>query len=149
MKKVCNKCSKAKDVSEFHFPNKANWRHACDECVFNKVGPHKVPLAPEKAQAKQKKNAWSIEQKTTYKILNEEISNLKLSLGCQNKGCMWNGPYTVNMLEFHHLRDKMFAIGHYSSLPFWSRELVFEEIAKCVLLCSNCHRKLHFGTAKP
>lgn len=42
--------------------------------------------------------------------------------------------------EFHHLRDKEFNIGQLINLK-WER--VKDEIDKCDLLCSNCHRITH------
>jgi hypothetical protein len=47
-------------------------------------------------------------------------------------------------LDFHHLdpSQKIFHIGQYGHSRSWNR--VKEELDKCILLCSNCHRELHF-----
>ena len=46
-------------------------------------------------------------------------------------------------LDFHHANDDK--INNVSTLiRSASREIVMEEIAKCDVLCSNCHRKLHW-----
>ena len=53
------------------------------------------------------------------------------------------GRDTLRVVEpFHHLdpREKDFAI---SSKLSWT--VVVEELKKCVLLCSNCHREAHDG----
>lgn len=46
-------------------------------------------------------------------------------------------------LDFHHVdgREKDFEI---SGRMAWSKALE-EELAKCTLLCSNCHREVHAG----
>ena len=46
-------------------------------------------------------------------------------------------------LEFHHVYedDKLFSISENSVLS-WKR--IEKELEKCVLLCSNCHRELHY-----
>ena len=44
-------------------------------------------------------------------------------------------------LSFHHLRDKKFKIADLST--GYSLQSFKEEIAKCVILCENCHRKVH------
>jgi hypothetical protein len=43
------------------------------------------------------------------------------------------------VLEFDHLRDKSFNIG--SKLVHCSWEKVLAEIAKCEVVCANCHRR--------
>jgi hypothetical protein len=47
-------------------------------------------------------------------------------------------------LDFHHLFDKKFGIN--STAAGRSRKEFLIEFEKCVLLCANCHRKLHAGT---
>jgi hypothetical protein len=50
-------------------------------------------------------------------------------------------------LDFHH-RDpakKSDALGRAIWLNGWNRERVLKEIAKCTVLCANCHRKFHAG----
>jgi hypothetical protein len=43
------------------------------------------------------------------------------------------------VLEFDHLRDKLFDIGQ--SLPYRNWQTILDEIAKCDVLCANCHRR--------
>lgn len=48
-------------------------------------------------------------------------------------------------LDFHH-KDKTlknFSISQASSQGI-SKERILEEISKCIVLCANCHRKLHW-----
>lgn len=48
-------------------------------------------------------------------------------------------------LEFHHLdpSQKDFGIGTKGYTRAWSK--VKEELDKCILVCSNCHREIHSG----
>lgn len=50
-------------------------------------------------------------------------------------------------LEFHHVSpsEKDFSIGS-SNIANWSKIVV--ELRKCVMVCTNCHRELHYGYAK-
>jgi hypothetical protein len=43
------------------------------------------------------------------------------------------------VLEFDHLADKKFDIG--SALPYRPWESILAEIAKCDVVCRNCHRR--------
>ncbi len=43
------------------------------------------------------------------------------------------------VLEFDHLRDKRFNIG--AKLVTYPWVDVLEEIAKCDVVCANCHRR--------
>lgn len=55
----------------------------------------------------------------------------------------------VDALEFHHLdpSKKDFGVGKVRRNPKkWS--LIIEELKKCILLCSNCHREVHSGITK-
>ena len=46
-------------------------------------------------------------------------------------------------LEFHHIcsSEKNFGISYKGYTRSWKR--VKEELAKCVMLCANCHREVH------
>ena len=53
--------------------------------------------------------------------------------------CVDCGESDPVVLEFDHLRDKAFDIG--ASLPYRSWESILDEIAKCDVVCANCHRR--------
>jgi len=69
----------------------------------------------------------------------EKISTLKGASGCMR--CKIKDP---RVLEFHHLdtKKKEFNIADYYYSHF-SFEKLNAEIAKCVIICANCHRILH------
>jgi hypothetical protein len=64
-------------------------------------------------------------------------------LGGRCAGCADVVP--ASLFEFHHLdaRTKEFAISHDGITRSWER--TEGELAKCVLLCANCHRETHAG----
>ena len=66
-----------------------------------------------------------------------------------DKGCATCGERHPACLDFHH-RDpstKEFNIASKSAMEH-SLARLMKEIHKCVLLCSNCHRKLHYKERK-
>lgn len=56
-----------------------------------------------------------------------------------SRGCLRCGESDASCLDFHHVADKSFSISRRNS----SDASLSAEISKCVVLCSNCHRKLH------
>lgn len=61
----------------------------------------------------------------------------------EKAGCTKCGIKDPRVLDFHHLRDKKFAISDYYYYHF-SLEKVQKEIKKCIVICANCHRVLHY-----
>ena len=53
--------------------------------------------------------------------------------------CVDCGEDDVLVLEFDHLRDKTHNIAYLIRCGSWER--VLEEIAKCDVVCANCHRR--------
>ena len=66
------------------------------------------------------------------------LKEYKSSLGCGN--CGENHPAC---LEFHHInpKEKKFSLGRAKS--HLTMKSLKTEIAKCRVLCANCHRKKH------
>lgn len=63
--------------------------------------------------------------------------------------CVECGESHPACLDFHHLD----ASEKDLEVPLavrrgWSKERILKEIAKCVVLCSNCHRKIHYNERK-
>lgn len=68
----------------------------------------------------------------------KKINEIKLARGC----CECGYKEHAIALDFHHRgMNKMFTIGN--STHGWEKTL--EEIAKCDVLCANCHRVSHYG----
>lgn len=70
----------------------------------------------------------------------EWFADLKAALKCAR--CQESHPAC---LEFHH-RDPDAKEGGIAKMvqDGYCREAILTEIAKCDVLCSNCHRKLHY-----
>lgn len=78
-----------------------------------------------------------MERRTALRL---RISNYKSDKGCFF--CKENEPVC---LDFHHKNpnEKEGNVGNLITKAGEKRTL--EEIEKCVVVCSNCHRKLHAG----
>ncbi len=69
------------------------------------------------------------------------LSEYKKGLSCMK--CSESHPAT---LQFHHRnpKDKEFSIGEYRRGRY-SKKRILDEIAKCDVICANCHAKEHWS----
>lgn len=67
---------------------------------------------------------------------------LMLSKIRESKGCNVCGEKDYRCLVFHH-QDRKNKSGTVFNMMAKSKELGFLEINKCIILCCNCHAKLH------
>lgn len=126
--KICSKCKKEKNETEFG-QNKYCLNSYCKSCVRE---VSKNSYIKNKEQILLKRKNYIKERREWY---NEFKSTLKCEICTENH---------ISCLEFHHLdpKKKEFSIG--VSVGSLSKERVLKEIEKCKVLCSNCHRKLHW-----
>lgn len=71
------------------------------------------------------------------KMLREYIIKLKESTPC--KDC--DTFYPSYVMDFDHVRGKKIREVSVMVKRFYSLAAIIEEIAKCDLVCANCHRK--------
>lgn len=128
---ICNKCGIDKDETEFVFKNKTKGkRHTiCKECQKQ----YKLKYYYDNKQSHYERN------NITRAKIAEVIDNYK-----ENHPCILCGESSKECLDFHHLHDKDVEVSKLRT--FGSIRRVIEEIDKCVVLCANCHRKVHAGT---
>jgi hypothetical protein len=77
-----------------------------------------------------------------YERIKEWRKNTKIKLveGFGSKCACCGIEDDAIIYDFHHLEGKDFGIA--SKITKW--EKLVAEAKKCVLLCSHCHRKVHF-----
>ena len=82
--------------------------------------------------------------KTKINIRNKEFREIRNEFLRQKKstGCVICQEKDPSCLDFHHLGNKKYNIS--SMLTSLSIKEIEEEIQKCIILCANCHRKLHY-----
>lgn len=116
--KICTKCRRELPLDMFNWRDKSKGtrRADCKEC--------------HSSYMKQK-----------YQENKNIVGEIKSSQGCAK--CGDTRPY---VLDFHHLdpttkieRVAKMVSNHYNA----NNKEIQEEIAKCVILCANCHREFH------
>jgi hypothetical protein len=136
MIKICQVCNETKDISQFHRHNKRKdgLRANCIECgrimardFYRKnPEPYKLRASKERKSKRDQRKQW--------------FNSIRLQYGCRL--C---GESDVEVLDFHHFEpaEKSFGIVSETDLAL---EKLIPEINKCVVLCANCHRRVHAGT---
>ena len=72
--------------------------------------------------------------------IREDFDEYKSTLNCSK--C---GENHIACLDFHHVDPSKKDFSIYQIKKYaWGKEKIEKELQKCVVLCSNCHRKLHY-----
>lgn len=93
-------------------------------------------------------NAWVKKNRNKHKSITKRLAARKrewLRIVKASRCCVECGENHPACLDFHHrnAKSKLFNIGSAVTIGY-STERIQSEIAKCDVLCSNCHRKLHW-----
>lgn len=116
--KICTKCGRELPLDQFNWRDKTKGtrRADCKECHAGYM-------------------------RKTYLKKREEIFQLKLQIKCQK--CGYNR--CPDALEFHHTNpeEKDYTVSQALRLHKSEKEIQ-NEINKCVVLCSNCHKEFHW-----
>jgi hypothetical protein len=135
--KVCSACQEEKPVSEFGFKDKQNGKlqSRCKPCQSVCSKKHYLSNKDDYRKRARKNN-------TLYRKRNRQfVSQYKAEKGCHF--CKENTPVC---LDFHHLDQNEKEINiSVMSRGANSIDSIIKEIDKCLVICSNCHRKLHAG----
>lgn len=108
--------------------------------------PHKDPETAKAWRRQWWKNSPAIRDKQNVRSrdmrakINAMLREHKLAVGCAD--CGFNAHHAA--LEFHHLGNKELNLSFAKSLGQAQREM-----AKCEVLCSNCHRIRHWNEKHP
>jgi hypothetical protein len=129
--KFCNQCKETKSVSEFR-PNKTKHdglQFYCRECDKKKQAEHyrknKERYIAKAHSAGEANVKWFQEYKKTLK--------------CNR--CTENHPAC---LQFHHIDPSKKEVAVSQVVRRWGRKRILAEIAKCEIICANCHFKEHY-----
>lgn len=133
--RMCKKCQTDKCLSEYHFrkdvKSNGGYRYICKACACERA---KQSYQDNKEKVKERsRRQGSIRilerRKYTYNYLLEHP-------------CVQCGEKDPTVLEFDHIdpSTKSYTVGHMA----WSNcamKKLKDEIAKCQVLCANCHRR--------
>lgn len=132
--KICGKCKIEKSFSEFSIKTrksgKIEYQASCKKCQKIYKDNH----------YRENKDKYLFDNTKRKKENRQFYLNFKKTLICSL--CPENFP---ECLDFHHTnkKDKLYKSGVYRTLMHKGKKAFLEEVSKCQVLCSNCHRKQH------
>jgi hypothetical protein len=120
---------RAKGLHDAHVKKYLKHNYFVVYCEKNKKHIQEYAIRYHKAKNSKKRN--------NYKELKEQIIK---DLG--GKCTICNGVFHSAAFDFHHInpKEKDHSIRHLMWRKKTTRD---EELKKCILICSNCHRELH------
>ena len=125
--KTCNHCNVEKPLDDFPFKSKSRgiYHPLCKECHNTKTRAH---YKGNTQYYKDKARSWD---RQTIDANRQYIIDYLKEHPC--KDC---GNANIVVLQFDHLRDKL---DNVSNMLKRSRKSIILEIAKCDVVCANCH----------
>jgi hypothetical protein len=137
MDQICTICRDPKPEDEF-YRSKGKRMSRCRDC-------HKKIMRPRaKAHYQENKSYYLERNKRSGKEARELIQKIKEETPCADCGNKF--PYYV--MDFDHVRGEK--LGNISEIFFnLGRLKLEEEIKKCDVVCSNCHRVRSFNRMRP
>ena len=131
----CTSCQTTKPIEDFAWKNKSTGKRQtkCKQCHSKYVANH----------YQTNKRAYidrAVSSRPEYYQRNRDFLNTyKSNLKCVE--CGENHPAT---LDFHHIdpSGKDFGVANFGGKSITK---IKDEIEKCIVLCANCHRKLHWN----
>lgn len=132
--KICSMCKLPKDESEFfkHSKTKDGLYSNCKDC--------KRASAMRSYYASNNRKTKTVERAAQNARSNRLFVN-RYKRFCV---CIFCGEKEPIALDLHH-KDPSSKDDNVAKIVKNSRQRVKDEIRKCVVICANCHRKLHAG----
>lgn len=131
MTKKCGKCGKVKDIEEFFLnSSKTDGRQSyCKEC-----------------KKRYDKKYFQKNKQHHYDRRKNRARNIYDIVDGYKGACTLCGEDHIATLVFHHEDPKEKELSISIAMKYgWSVERLLKEIKKCVVLCCNCHAKLHWN----
>ena len=127
--KTCLNCNTTKPLTDFYKQARSSdgFQRYCKKCAN---------IFSAKSESKSVDKYYVIRKNAKRKFA-DEVRHFKVSKGCAH--CGENHPA---VLELHHLDPK---VKDFNPSDASGRKLFYEEADKCIVLCANCHRKVHYG----
>lgn len=126
-----------------------NWKgykcRICPECDRRRMQRKRENpdfKAMEAAKARRYRKAHPDRYRESWQRAHEK--KRQILLDARIGGCVKCGEQHPACLDFHHRNGKTDKLGDIGTLRRFDTKRMLAEIAKCDVLCANCHRKHHW-----
>ena len=126
----CYRCGETKPVEEFAWRRKALGQRDtfCRPCRSEYGKEHYAAHRERYIEQARVQEQRLLRDRTEY-----------LLEYFQTHPCLDCGETDPVVLEFDHLRDKLFSVGQQLTRRSWAS--ILAEMEKCEVVCANCHRR--------
>lgn len=131
--KTCCTCKLSKPIDQFH-----NRTSSPDGRTRFCIACQKIR---NKIHYSLNKDTYKATARKSRKIRTSVFRNWKQTLQCQICACQ-----DSECLDFHHIDSSKKEVMISSGLQEVSKQRLISELVKCVVVCANCHRKIHAKT---
>jgi hypothetical protein len=130
---------------QYYLKNRDKMMKRFRENYYKDHEEHKRQQREYGAQHRAQRNAYV---SALYKKRVKWFEELKASVSCSM--CGQSFPDCPSVIDFHHTGDESKRRGGVQGMVSQCKpeKLILAEIAKCIPLCANCHRKLHYSARR-
>lgn len=130
--KVCSRCTTRKPLDQYCKCSrmKDGLQSACKVCMNDSYNRSRQKNLSHYKRVQEKRR---------------QASTTKFRLWKEQQYCCSCGERDPVCLDLHHLDPNEKDINISDAVTSWSWSRLLTEIEKCVVICSNCHRKVHAG----
>lgn len=121
---ICNHCHQEKEIDKFPPTGKR-----CRACQSQYSNQHYIDNKAKYLERNKKQRSK----------IRQFLKELKESTPCADCGII----YPAYVMDFDHSGNKRFNV---SQMAGYSLDMVVKEIAKCEIVCANCHRKRTYAS---
>ncbi len=130
--KTCSRCKIEKDDAEYHKSSrmKDGLQSSCKSCMAESYIRSRLAKLDHYKSVQKKRIRSNMDKFQEWK---------------REQRCCKCGEDETCCLDLHHLDPNEKEIDVSNASSYWSWERLKTEIDKCIVVCSNCHRKIHAG----
>jgi hypothetical protein len=141
--KICGKCKQNLDVSDFYKDKtkKDGLSWDCKDCCSKKSKKYRQNSNVPNLSTKKWREKNPNKKKEYNKKLYDKVKLFQQTF-MKNNPCEC-GVSDIECLDYHHI-DQQTMEKRIPSIHTFNKSI--EEMIKCIVVCANCHRKIHAGT---